>query len=142
MKPTQSLNHFVDSIIRENKIHDRDGYKLDIDNLSNSDKEDFAAHLIEYDSFNKEGWYFLLEDVYREELASIFASYILSYGNQKEILKDGLLEGLKKSAIKAYQERMQTLINERIKYVYQDDEWERMHPSDTDDYIYRKASSL
>jgi hypothetical protein len=138
MNSTQTLFNYVDSLIRENKTSDCDGYYLDVDDLHDSDKEDFAAHLIEFNSFNKEGWDFLLDDVYREELASTFSSYILSYGEKKEDLKDAFLNGLKQSAIKVYRNQMQNLIDDRIGDVYHEDQWEAKHPCDRDDWDYQE----
>lgn len=142
MYHTQTLNNFIDALIRENKKWDADGYHLLIDDLSNADLEDFAAHLIEDDSTRKGGWEFLFSDLYREELASTFASYILSYGDEKEELKDALLDGLKKSAIKVYRELMQKLIDNRLDIVFHEDEHERKYPSDADDWDYQERAFL
>ena len=139
MNNTQTLINYVDSLIRENKVADRDGYYLDADKLHVSDREDFAAHLIEYDSCNKEGWDFLLDDEYREDLARTFSAYMLAYGSNRDELKDAFLEGMKECSTKAYQKRMQILIDQRIADVYREDEYERKHPCDADDWDYQEA---
>jgi hypothetical protein len=138
MNHTKTLFNFIHSLIRENKTATIDGYYLDVNDLHDSDKENFAAHLIEFNSFQKEGWDFLFEDSFREELASTLSDCILSYGDQRESLKDALFNGLKQSSMKFYQQKMQELIDDCLDDVYRED-MDYFNSCDQDDRDYQEA---
>ncbi len=128
------LISFTDSFIRDNKKITPDGYALDVHELSDWQLEEFAAQLIEYESCEREGWEWLFDDAYREELASTFAAMILtSRRDQKEELKIALIESLKQSAVKTHKSRMQSWIDMRIGIVNREDDYERANPCDCED---------
>lgn len=124
------LIHYVDSFIREHRTSTNNGYKVDIDSVHQSDLEEFAAQLIDLDSKQNEGWEFLMDDIYREEIAANFAQSLMSYGDKKLSLNENLLSAMKQSAIKYYRIRMQELIDSRIEDVEHEDDWERCHPEE------------
>lgn len=128
------LINYVDSLIRENKTVQIDGYHLTIDSLDEYDIEEFTAHLINQDSLNYEGWDFLYYDNFGEELAKTFADYLLSYGDKKDELKNIFLGALTKSASQAMRHRMQNLIEDRLRYVEIEDMEERSDRSEPEDY--------
>ncbi len=134
MTAYNELISFTDSFIRDNKKITPDGYAINVNEFRDWELEEFAAQLINYESCEKEGWDWLLEDAYRDELAGTFAAMILSWRKgEKEELKIALIESLKQSAIKTHKSRMQSWIDTRIGIVEREDDYERANPCDCED---------
>jgi hypothetical protein len=142
MTSLRNLHLYVDSLIGTNHRDTLDGWELNVNDLHTSDAEEFAGHLILDDCRKKAGWDWLLDDAFNGELAATFAEYMLAYGSKQEELKDAFLEGLKQTAIKVLKDRMQTMIDDQIGTVEAEDDYERRHPCDADDWDYQEGARL
>lgn len=108
---------YLDDLIRTNVIKKPYGYCIDIHDLSESDLQSFAAHLIQVDMESGDLWDWLYEQADKSVL-SMFSKYMLTY--DQDTLHQ-FMNSLSKSAINYYFYRMKELIEERLPWVQHED---------------------
>lgn len=113
----KELNHYIDDLIRENGRRTIDGYSLQVEDLNWIDIQKFVGHLIRVDSYQKEGFEWLMDSDNREIFAHIISTQLL----RLDSIVGFSASEMTSEALKFYQKRMQHLIDERIEEVEQED---------------------
>lgn len=134
MTAYRTLINYVDSFIRDNKTVNSDcDYELDISDFDDDDLVEFAAHLINYFSSKREGWDWIFEDAYREEMIGAFTQSILHHrAATREESKESFFNDMQKSIVKTQRRIMQQWIDDRIGIVQSDDDYEAQNPTEPD----------
>lgn len=108
---------YIRSLIRENAKPSNGGYSLHIDDLDQIDQETFTAHLLKLDAVSQDEWAWVME-VDDGAVHKSFIKYMLSA--KSEDMYD-FSQIMMKYAVRAYKERMHSLIQSNISTIYHED---------------------
>lgn len=113
------LYPFVSSLIRDHKKIPSIGYQLQVDDLCESEKRDFARHLIEYD---KRDLYSLYENKNYDVVISKLLTLLDKYNQHNQI---DFSESVCDAIVDYYKPTMQKMIDEIIGSVELEDSYEK-----------------
>lgn len=122
---------FIHEIIRDYADKKTGTYRLTVDDLNDSAREDIALRIMRQDIINGEGfkWLNSLSSDEANSLAFLFLKYLQTYNSDQ---KFDFLNSMEKSVFNSVKETINDLIASQIDQVQQEDEAERAHYYDED----------
>ena len=115
----QRLVNHIDSIIREEAKQTSEGYYLEFEELPELEQQEIVALFLEYDDRD-------MFSIYENEKSDdIVSSLLTMLKNGTREASEDFAECVRSNVVKYYSKRAQEMIDDRLGWVEQEDDWER-----------------